>query len=43
MDPDTGVYDKKVNADLVITFHDIKQGMMKIKEKTIIADIGIKK
>ncbi len=41
MDPDTGVYDKKVDADLVITFHDIKQGMMKIKEKTVIADIGI--
>ena len=41
MDPDTGVYTKCVNADLVITFHDIKQGMMKIKEKTIIVDIGL--
>lgn len=41
MNPDTGVYDKCVNADLIVTFHDIKQGMMKIKEKTVIVDIGI--
>jgi hydroxyethylthiazole kinase-like uncharacterized protein yjeF len=41
MDPDTGIYDKCVDAELVVTFHDIKQGMMKIQEKTVIADIGI--
>ncbi len=43
MDPDTGTYDVCVEPDLIITFHDIKQGMMKVKEKTIIVDIGIRK
>lgn len=43
LDPDTGVYDICVEADMIITFHDIKPGIMKLKEKTVIADIGLKK
>jgi len=42
-DPDTGeIADKVVNADLIITFHDLKKGLEKLKNKTIIVDIGIK-
>jgi NAD(P)H-hydrate epimerase len=44
LNPDTGeIIDKAVNADLVITFHDIKNGLEKLKDKTVIVDIGIKK
>ena len=44
INPDTGeIAEKTVNADLIITFHDIKQGLEKFKDKTIIFDIGIKK
>lgn len=44
IDPDTGaVVDKCVNADLVVTFHDLKKGLEKFKEKTIVADIGLPK
>jgi len=32
----------KVEADLVVTFHDIKEGMESLKDKTVIVDIGIK-
>jgi len=32
----------KVDADLVVTFHDIKEGMESLKDKTKIVDIGIK-
>jgi len=43
LNPDTGeVIDKAVNADLIITFHDIKQGLNSFKDKIIIVDIGIK-
>jgi NAD(P)H-hydrate epimerase len=42
--PDTGeIIDKAVNADLVVMFHDIKQGLGAWKEKTVVADIGIPK
>ncbi len=44
MNPDTGeVEDKACRADLIITFHDIKTGLEKCKEKTIVVDIGIPK
>lgn len=40
---DTGeAINKAVNADLIITFHDIKQGLERFKDKVIIIDIGIK-
>jgi len=41
INPDTGETDKAVNPDLIITFHDIKQGLA--KDKTIVVDIGISK
>lgn len=43
MDPDTGVIiDKVVNADLIISLHDTKQGLRDLKDKVVIGDIGIK-
>ncbi len=42
LNADTGVIeDKACNADLIITFHDLKMGLEKYKEKTVVADIGI--
>jgi len=42
LNPDTGeMADVMVNADLVVTFHDIKKGLEKIKDKVVVADIGI--
>jgi len=42
--PDTGVViDKSVNADLIIALHDIKIGLEKLKNKTVIVDIGLPK
>src|SRR3989344_4539084 len=36
IDPDTGnVIDKCVNADLIVTFHDMKKGLEKFEEKTV--------
>ena len=44
LDPDTGaVVDKSVNADLIVTFHDIKKGLEKLQDKTVVADIGLPK
>ena len=44
LNPDTGeVHEAAIAADLVITFHDIKQGLEKIKDKVEIVDIGIPK
>ena len=41
--PDTGeIIDKAVDADLIITFHDMKKGLEKYKNKVVIVDIGIK-
>jgi len=43
INPDTG---EKANVhfepDLIITMHDIKQGLESYKDKTVVADIGIK-
>lgn len=43
VNPDTG---EKTNAyfepDLLITMHDIKKGLVGYKDKTVVADIGIK-
>ncbi|MBI3036087.1 NAD(P)H-hydrate epimerase [Candidatus Woesearchaeota archaeon] len=42
LDPDTGnVADKCVNADLVVTLHDIKKGLEKMQDKVIVVDIGL--
>ena len=42
LDPDTGeIVDKCVNADLIVTFHDIKKGLEKMQDKTVVADIGL--
>lgn len=44
LNPDTGeTSDKAINADLIITFHDIKKGLNTLKDKTTIIDIGIKR
>ena len=44
LNPDTGeIKDKAVNADLIITFHDVKSGLESLKDKVIIVDIGIPK
>ena len=44
LDPDTGTaVDKCVNADLIVTFHDIKKGLEKLQDKVIVADIGLPK
>lgn len=44
LDPDTGaVIDKCVNADLIVAFHDLKKGLEKLQDKTIVADIGLSK
>lgn len=44
LDPDTGiVIDKCVNADLIITFHDLKNGLEKLQDKTVVADMGLPK
>ena len=43
MDPDSGaVTDKCVDADLIVTFHDLKKGLEKFQGKTVVADIGLK-
>ena len=44
LDPDTGaVFDKYVNADLIVTFHDLKNGLEKFQDKTVVVDIGLSK
>ena len=44
LDPDSGiVLDKCVNADLIVTFHDLKKGLEKMQDKTVVADIGLPK
>jgi len=44
IDPDTGiVIDKCVNADLIVAFHDLKKGLEKMQDKTVVADIGLPK
>ena len=42
LDPNTGeIVDKCVDADLIVTFHDMKNGLEKLKDKTIAVDIGL--
>jgi|TARA_Y100000310_G_scaffold22935_2_gene21915 NAD(P)H-hydrate epimerase len=50
IDIPTGIYadsaeikGKYVNADLIITFHDLKKSLEQFQDKTIVADIGITK
>lgn len=44
INPDTGEKSNKfIKADLIITFHDIKKGLLDLKDKTVIVDIGIPK
>ena len=44
LDPDTGVVaDNCINADLIVTFHDMKKGLEKLQEKVVVADIGLPK
>jgi len=39
--PDTGEAGKICDCDLIVTFHDLKTGLEKFKEKTVVVDIGI--
>ena len=42
LDPDTGnTVGKFVNADLIVTFHDMKKGIEKMQDKTVVVDIGL--
>ncbi len=44
LDPDTGKADDKFCvSDLIVCFHEIKIGLEKFKDKTVVADIGIPK
>ena len=44
LDPDTGIAaDKCINADLIVTFHDLKKGLEKMQDKVVVADIGLPK
>ena len=44
INPDTGeIIDKCVNADLVVSFHDMKSGLENLRDKVVIAEIGLPK
>lgn len=44
LDPDTGeIVDKYVNADLIVTFHEMKKGLENFRDRTVVADIGLPK
>ncbi|HLC60205.1 MAG TPA: NAD(P)H-hydrate epimerase [Candidatus Nanoarchaeia archaeon] len=44
IDPDTGeIVDKCVNADLIVTFHDMKKGIANFEDIVVVADIGLPK
>ncbi len=44
LDPDTGdIADKCINADLIVTFHDMKKGLEKFQDKVVVADIELPK
>lgn len=44
LDPDTGaVIDKMVDADLIVTFHDLKKGLENFKNKTVVVDVGLQR
>ncbi len=43
-DPDTGeAEDKCCQADLIVCFHELKKGLEKFQDKTVVVDIGIPK
>jgi hydroxyethylthiazole kinase-like uncharacterized protein yjeF len=39
----TGLQTKMVNADLILTLHDIKKGLEKFQDKTVVLNIGLSK
>lgn len=42
LDPDTGeAEDKCCQADLIVCFHDLKKGLEKFEDKTVVVGIGI--
>ena len=42
MDPDTGeIPEKSVNVDMIVTFHEMKPGLESVKDKVVVADIGL--
>ena len=41
MDADTGEGEKVCDSDLIICFHDLKKGLQKYKDKTVVVDIGL--
>jgi len=41
MNPDSGEGKKMCEVDLIITLHDLKPGLQKLKERTVIIDIGL--
>ena len=42
LDPDTGeILEKSVNVDMIITFHEMKPGLESVKDKVVVADIGL--
>jgi len=41
LNPDTGEGEKMVNADLIVSLHDVKNGLEKLKGKVVVADIGL--
>ena len=44
LDPDSGVVvDKCIDADLIVTFHDLKKGLEKFQDKVVVAGIGLPK
>ena len=44
LDPDSGeIIDKCINADLIVTLHDMKKGLEKYQDKTVVVDIGLPK
>ena len=44
LDPDTGeIFDKCVDADLIVTFHGMKKGLENLQDKIVVADIGLSK
>ena len=44
LDPDSGdVIEKCVSPDLIVTFHDLKNGLEKLQDKTVVVDIGLPK
>ena len=44
IDPDTGdIVDKCINADLIVTFHDLKKGIENFGDIVVVADIGLPK